>query len=126
MNYHDHAKISARKFGGKPEDYIELHELLDSSKYHLPSWQHRAFSHNTWFISIVDKLYGPTIINSDGKEVSVRDILFEHLKEDHSGKVPTIADWAKNIKFEKMEGWENRPDARELSWLKEKQEEKPQ
>jgi hypothetical protein len=122
MHYNDHAKISARKFGGKSEDYIKLHKLMDSSKHHLPHWQHRAFSHNTWFVSVMDELIGPYITNSDGNQVSVRDILHEHLKEDHSGKVPTLQDWARNIKFEKMEGWENHPDAREMSWLKQKEE----
>ena len=27
-----HAKSSAKKFGGKPEDYIHLHEWLDETK----------------------------------------------------------------------------------------------
>ncbi len=128
MHYHDHARLSARKFGGKPEDYMTLHKLMDSSKHFFPSWQHRIFSHNTWFVMVVDELIGPHIINSNGKKVSVRDILHEHLKEDHNGKTPTPQDWLKTIRFETDEMWVNRPDPRELEWLKEdtKQEEKPQ
>lgn len=119
MHYYDHARLSVRKFGGVPEDYLELHRLMDSSKHHLPNAAHRAFSHNTWFIEILDNLMGPTITNSEGKDVPVRDILTEHLKEDHSGKIPTLQDWARVIKFDTKETWMNRPDPEKLRWLKE-------
>lgn len=117
MHYLDHAKISARKFGGKPEDYVHLYRLIDSSKHHLPHWMHRIFSHNTWFVSVIDELVGPTITNSDGKQVSVRDILHEHLREDHDGKCPTIQDWTRCLKMDTTERWINRPDPKELHWL---------
>lgn len=119
MHYYDHAKISARKFGGKPEDYVKLHKLMDSSKHQFPHFLHRIFSHNTWFIQVIDDLMGPVITNSEGKEVSVRDILHAHLREDHNGKCPTIQDWMDNIQLKEGHSpWVNRPDPKELYWLK--------
>ncbi len=32
MNIWKHSLLSAKKFGGKPEDYFEIHKFLDSSK----------------------------------------------------------------------------------------------
>lgn len=119
MHYTDHAKISARKFGGKPEDYCYLHRLIDSSKHHFPHFMHRLFSHNTWFISVIDDLIGPTITNSNGSPVSVRDVLHEHLREDHDGKCPTIQDWMENIEVKaKPNSWINSPSRKEIHWLK--------
>lgn len=44
-----HAISSAKRFGGKPEDYIEIHNLMDSSKGAIPDNRHRALTHNSWF-----------------------------------------------------------------------------
>lgn len=125
MHYTDHAKISARKFGGMPKDYMHLHKLMDSTKHHFPHYMHRVFSHNTWFVQVLDDLLGPTITNSDNQEISVRDILHAHLREDHSDVAPTIQDWLENLRLEPTEKgkrWVNRPDPKELYWL---QQQKP-
>jgi hypothetical protein len=119
MHYSDHALLSVRKFGGQPEDYIQLHKLMDSSKHHFPNFMHRMFSHNTWFVSVVDELMGPTIKNSDGWDIPVRDILHEHMREDHNGHCPTILEWTENIDLKgKTASWINRPDPKELHYLK--------
>lgn len=39
-----HAISSAKKFGGKWTDYIEIHELIDSSKSVLSDNRHRALT----------------------------------------------------------------------------------
>ena len=60
-----HARSSARKFGGKPEDYFELHDFLDSSKQAIADNRHRALTHNSWFISVViPRVFGDSIINT--------------------------------------------------------------
>jgi len=93
---------------------------MDSSKLYFPQWQHRMFSHNLWFISVVVDLLGDTVPNTKtGGVLSVRDVLIEHLKEDHNGKAPAPADWLRCITFETKESWINHPDPRELHWLKE-------
>src|SRR6266852_1346219 len=61
-----HAQSSARKFGGKAEDYCA-------------------------------QLFGVAITNSDGKQVPVRYVGEQHVKED-LGRIPTAQDWLLQIK----------------------------
>jgi hypothetical protein len=97
-----HAQNSAKKWGGKASDYIEIHNLLDSSKGAVPDSRHRCLTHNSWFLSnILEKIFGYTITNSDNKEVSVRDIGELHIMEDFDHKfIPTAQDWLVNIEVQ--------------------------
>lgn len=77
---HIHANSSARKYGGKPEDYIAIHNLMDSSKSAMPDNRHRALCHNSWFIGAggpLELIFGVTITNSAGRVVSAQDYLAE-------------------------------------------------
>lgn len=56
-----HAASSARRYGGVPEDYLELHDLMDSSKSAFPDNRHRALTHNSWFFFIVERILGHKI-----------------------------------------------------------------
>jgi hypothetical protein len=94
-----HAVNSARKYGGKPEDYIELHNWMDGSKAHLADFRHRALRHHTEGIFMLEQVFGVTITNSDGKNIPVRFIGEQHVKED-LGRIPTVADWLLAIKPE--------------------------
>ena len=59
---------SAKKYGGVAEDYIDIHDFMDSSKAALPDNRHRALTHNSWFISVViEKIFGFQRTNSDGR-----------------------------------------------------------
>jgi hypothetical protein len=101
MHYYDHALLSAQKFNCHVQDTLNLHKLMDSSKYFFPAHQHRLFSHNLWFIQVLTELVGDLIPNSKtGGTISTRDILFEHCKEDHNGHVPSLQDWLQCIQFE--------------------------
>ena len=44
--YH-HAVSSAKKFGGEPEEYLQLHQWLDGSKAHTADFRHRALRHHS-------------------------------------------------------------------------------
>jgi hypothetical protein len=96
-----HAKISVKKFGGKAEDYIDIHDFIDSSKAALPDIRHRALLHNAFGCFMVEKLFGHVRLNSDGKEYSPRDVAEAHIIED-LGFIPTVQDYLKNMS---MEGW---------------------
>lgn len=98
-SYH-HAVSSARRYGGVPEDYLEVHNWLDGSKEHLADFRHRALRHHSEGIFMAERLFGVTIINSDGRIVPVRFIAEQHVKED-LGRIPTVADWLLNIKPER-------------------------
>lgn len=102
-SYH-HAQSSAKRFGGNPEDYLAVHDFMDSSKAAYADFRHRALLHNTFGIFICEKIFGHTITNSDGKKVPVRVIAEQHVREDHNGKIPTVEDWLHGIP---MESWMN-------------------
>lgn len=99
-----HAMSSARKFGGVMEDYIDIHEFMDSSKATIADNRHRALTHNSWFISVVlPKVFGSTRKNSEGKIYSVVDIGEQHILEDFGMKfIPSAQDYLQEIE---MKGW---------------------
>ncbi|OJV50975.1 MAG: hypothetical protein BGO31_10940 [Bacteroidetes bacterium 43-16] len=117
MHYYDHALLSAEKFNCNVEDTLKLHQLMDSSKFFFPTSQHRMFSHNTWFIQILTGFIGDVIPNTKtGNMLSVRDILYEHCREDHNGHVASLQDWLRCIRFEVQEEnihWFNNPRRRD-------------
>ena len=100
-----HALSSARKYGGKPEDYIHIHYWFDSSKAILCDYRHRSLRHHAEGIDAALHKFGMTLINSDGKVIPVRYIGEQHVKEDF-GHIPSFVDWARAIKHE---DWMNRP-----------------
>lgn len=101
-----HAKSSSKKFGGNPEDYMDIHELMDSSKQAFPSNQHRAITHNSWFCSnIIPKVFGHMRVNSNGREYSTKDVAEQHVLEDFKMKfIPSIQDYLENME---MKPWMN-------------------
>ncbi len=96
-----HAKSSARRFKGLPSDYLPIHQFLDSSKSAIASSQHRFLTHNTWFIGTggpLELAFGVTIVNSDGLEVSTREIAELHVLEDFGMRfIPTAQDYLQEI-----------------------------
>lgn len=97
-----HSVSSAKRFGGVPEDYIEIHNLLDLSKGSIADNRHRALTHTSWFLSnILERVFGVTITNSDGRKVSVRDVGEQHILEDFGGRfIPTAQDYLEHMNFE--------------------------
>lgn len=94
-----HAKKSAKKYGGKPEDYIAIHDFIDSSKQCLPDARHRALLHSSFGCFLVEKVFGHIITNSNGREVSTREIAEDHVAED-MGFIPTVEKWFKHMPLE--------------------------
>lgn len=94
-----HAKLSAKKHGGEPEDYQEIHDFIDSSKAAFADVQHRAILHSSFGIFLAERIFGTTITNSAGKKVSVRDVAEEHVFQD-MGFIPTIEKWLKHLPLE--------------------------
>lgn len=91
-----HAVSSAKRFGGKPEDYIKLHDWLDQTKSAHPDMRHRAILHNSMGPYLAEQAFGHNITNSAGKPVSVRDILEKHIIED-MGYIPTLSDYLNHL-----------------------------
>lgn len=87
-----HAKLSVKKYGGVLEDYLPIHDFIDSSKISVPDVRHRAMLHSSWGIFLAERVFGVYITNSDKKHVSVRDLAEEHVLQD-LGFIPTMEDW---------------------------------
>lgn len=118
-----HAESSARRFGGKPEDYIEIHNLLDSSKGTIADQRHRALTHNAWFLSVVlERIFGVNVTNSDGKLVSVREIGEQHVLEDFRGKfIPSAQDYLQTMEHHDwMENGKGLPPSSEKLYRRKK------
>lgn len=101
-NPREHSLSSVKRWKGKIEDYIGLHELLDSPKATMNNNTSRFLTHNTWFcFTIIPKIFGYNIVNSDGRSVSTVDIALLHVAEDFRGKfIPTPQDYLKHMTVE--------------------------
>ena len=97
---YEHSKSSVKKFGGKPEDYLPIHNYFDQSKEIFPDMRHRALRHHSAGIYEAERIFGEKITNSDGKEVYVRYIGEQHVIED-LGFIPTLEDWLCNLELQK-------------------------
>lgn len=97
MKPYIHARNSVKRYGGCIEDYLPIHDWFDSTKAAYADFGHRAILHNTFGIYLCEQLFGTTIVNSDGKHISVRDIGEDHVREDTGGRIPTIEDWMKSL-----------------------------
>ena len=96
MKPHLHANASASKWGGRPQDYQEIHDFIDSSKAHFADIRHRALLHSSFGCYIVEKVFGTLITNSQGKQVSTRDIAEAHIIQD-LGRIPSVQDYLQNM-----------------------------
>jgi hypothetical protein len=94
-----HAELSAKRFGGVPEDYLDIHELMDSSKAAFPNNAHRVLTHNSWFVvTILPKVFGHQRTNSSGKKYNVKDVGEYHILEDFRMKfIPSVQDYLENL-----------------------------
>ncbi len=106
MHPYHHAVSSVKKHGGVVDDYLPIHNWFDASKQHIPDFRHRAMRHHAEGIFWCEEKFGVTITNSDGKQVPVRILGEQHVMED-LGRIPTIKDWYKCIRWEP---WMNMPD----------------
>lgn len=95
MNSIKHAQISARRRGGVAEDYIDIHQFIDSTKNLCSDNRHRIF-HTLWAVNeIVLPIFGHQIINSDGNMIDVKDLCEkDHLLVDYRHRfIPTLSDF---------------------------------
>lgn len=102
MNSYLHARSSAKKWGGKPTDYLPIHEWIDGSKRAFGDVRHRALLHNTFGVWLVQEVFGPVLVveRESGKviEVPVREIAEQHIIED-LGRIPSPGDWLENMEI---------------------------
>ena len=93
----EHAKSSARKWGGKPEEYMIYHEWFDETKAWIGYSKHRMFRHHSEGIFEMESIFGVSFVNSDNRVVYTRYIGEQHVKEDCNGYIPSAKEWVDNI-----------------------------
>jgi len=102
---HIHSSVSVKLFGGKPEDYQKIHDFMDISKSSHADVRHRSILHHALGAYIAEMVFGITIVNSDGKTVSVRDVAEQHIIDD-LGKIPSVTDWMNEMS---VQSWMGQP-----------------
>jgi hypothetical protein len=103
-----HAKSSAKKFGGKWEDYIHLHNWLDETKSWYGHSLHRMWRHHSEGIFEMEQRFGPEFKNSDGKTVYTRYVGEQHVREDCDGYIPTAKEWFTIVENKQRPTWATR------------------
>lgn len=102
-NCYHHALSSVRKWGGTPEDYLPYHLWFDESKMIIADYRHRALRHHAEGIFLMEKIFGPVVTLSSGRQIPTRWIGEQHVRED-LGRIPSFADWVKAIRPEPWMG----------------------
>lgn len=105
MNAMQHARISAKRWGGEPKDYDELHAFIDSSKGLCSDARHRILQTLLGINSVVVPVFGHSFQNSVGKSIDLNGLCErDHLLMDHQQRfISTFNDFVNAI------------DARQLS-----------
>jgi hypothetical protein len=119
---HFHSESSVRLFGGAVADYMPIHDWLDATKETFADFRHRALRHHAQGIFEAERVFGKTLVNSDGRHVPVRYVAEQHVKEDCGGRIPSVADWLSQIR---PAPWMSRgypPDQRLARLLEEEEE----
>ena len=98
----EHSISSAKKWGGIPEDYIDINDFLDSTKGSFPDNRHRAILHNSFICqNIIPRIFGHRRTNSDGKYYNTKDVAELHIYEDYRHRfIPSIQDYLENMTLE--------------------------
>ena len=110
-----HAASSARKFGGRPEDYLAIHNHMDATKSAFADNRHRAITHNAWYVGPggpLELALGVVLTNSDGKQVPVRSVAEQHILEDFGGFIPTLQDFLCAMEFKPWMNGQGDPPSR--------------
>jgi hypothetical protein len=91
-----HAVSTAKRYGGAPENYIEIHNWFDETKRYTGDFRHRALRHHSAGVEWAIEKFGHTVLNSDGRVIPVKVIAEQHIVED-CGFIPTPQDYLKHI-----------------------------
>ena len=100
-----HAKSSVNKFGGKWEDYINIHNWFDETKSWVGHSDHRMFRHHSEGIFECEKIFGSQFTNSEDKVVYTRYVGEQHIKEDCNNYIPSAKEWLMSLESKERPVW---------------------
>lgn len=113
MNSWYHARSCARKWGGSAEEYLSIHEFIDSSKQVIGDVRHRSLYHHTMGVFLCERIFGKTLTITKGNgsvQVPVRLVAERHVLED-LGWLPSPADYIAGMP---IKGWMSGAKKREM------------
>lgn len=58
MKPYIHARSTVKRYGGKVEDFLPIHDFMDSTKSAHASVKHRAIFHSAFGAFVVEKVFG--------------------------------------------------------------------
>ena len=90
------AELSARRFGGTPEDHLPLHRWFLETRSWTTGAAHLMVRHHAFGCFEAEETFGPVITWASGG-VPTR-VAAEHHVQTVVGRVPTAADWLKRIR----------------------------
>lgn len=108
MNAVVHSQISVRKRGGVMEDYLKIHDFMDSTKELCSDNRHRIL-HTMWGIKrVIVPIFGHTIINSNNKQINVKDMCEQdHILPDYQNRfIPNLSDFVNAIDDEAVSNYD--------------------
>jgi hypothetical protein len=120
MEISHHTRLSQKRWGGKPEDYLEIHRLIDSTKVLCSDNRHRIF-HTHWAVKeVVVPIFGETFINQAGNSVDVKALCEkDHLLVDYNHRfIPTLADFVNAMDDIPMAGLAKRLETFHVEFVK--------
>jgi hypothetical protein len=123
MEIAHHTHLSQKRWGGKSEDYLEIHRLIDSTKVLCSDNRHRIF-HTHWAVKeIVVPIFGEAFLNQDGHSVDVKALCEkDHLLVDyHHRFIPTLADFVNAMDDIPMAGLAQRLEKFHVEFVKDSQ-----
>ena len=94
MRPHQHAMSSAARFGGKWQDYLAVHEFIDSTKVCCSDPRHRMILHSVDLGSALVKIAFPDRFDTD-------DLVQQHVIED-LGCARTLSEWLGHCRRPKL------------------------
>ena len=85
-------RAALRDSATSPKTTWPIHTWFEESKAFLADFRHRAVRHHSEGTFLSEKIFGVSITNSEGKEIAVRYIGEQHVRED-LGRIPTAQNW---------------------------------
>jgi len=111
VNSYYHARSAARKWGGTPEQYLEIEEFIDSSKKIIGDARHRSVYHHTEGVWLCQRIFGVTLQVTETRAVPVRLIAERHIIED-LGWLPSPSDYIRDMP---LKPWMSGAQKREMA-----------
>jgi hypothetical protein len=104
-NPYHHALSSAKQYGGRWQDYIQIHWWMDQSKSIISDSRHRALRHHVEGIDLCESVFGARFQRrSDGVLIETHTVGEQHVVEDF-GFIPSAERW---LSLLPMQPWMSR------------------